>query len=374
MRITNLLLLFAIAASFASAQNITSNETGFLGYIYTGGPINLTRLNLYAANDSGLYSPQTIPFAQPNYTDGEMWIISGTVGGPYYGFDNSLTLPYLLEGNLVYGTDSRTNNIAAAIGYPGGASPRSTSPAFGINCPTYCNILRIRLRVRQDGWVIAYVNKTQAPARALLLRWADGGSGQTNGAVDDTILGAVIKRAMSFLNSTNILMYQNGAVRYLNASNSYLPSRVNYYDFEYPNASTLLIGGKGRAAGAYTANSYGFGFSPLNRTVLHASMSARMRTGGRSYYINGQRVVCALVVPWGNDVTVPILTYQYNASVATTAPLASCVAGGSVTTPAGNPFNAFTLNVTALSLPLDSYWMVTSDDTEFKAALWVYLA
>lgn len=351
----NLILMTVLAAfvGLASAQALDTSVVGPIAYIYTGSPINLTIVNSYMGNTSGLYNTILVPFASTNYTDGEVWWV-----GRMTGYGDCPLLPYLSEDDV--GMNVMGISCSNRWGWSGGSSQHEVISGFP-GCSGSCYGLRINVRLRADGWIMAYMNRTKATPRAALLRWSQGSVWGQTAAVDDTVLGITLSRTMAFLNSTrawNLPTY------------SYARTNVTYYDFEFPNATALMIGGKGLGTGSSPLHR--FGFSPLNRTVYHASISAHVQNSVAGYLINNQRFICFgnfYNYLWIGNFN---LGNSYITTVATAAPLPACNSSGGWNS-GGDPFFAWGVNLTAFPIYPNNYTYVTSEADEFKAAMWVYL-
>lgn len=363
MRYNLLLASMLLLTTLSAAQAIDTSTTALIGYFHVGSPINLAKLNLVMqyTNSSGLFPAAITPNQQTNFTEGEVWWIAGDDGNSNF----CASLPYLQEDGV--DASERAVVCPTRFGYSGdsiAAHPllisktATTVTSCGTNCPT----LVIRVRVRADGWIMAYTPRPQVATRAGLLHWRKGGRGLTTAIVDDTVLGITLNRTLQILNSS-------GAIPPVNFT--YNSNIVSYYDFEIPTATSILIGGRGTQSGGYSANTYGWGFSTGSRPILNLSMSMRAHNSQAAYYIKGFRFMCIN----SNNADTEGSTHMgvaFNIGWATSAPLAACAANTTYNTWAGGPFMALTIP-TNFNITANTFNNVTSDSTEMKAAVMMYL-
>lgn len=366
MRLYTPLIAIILLSTLGMAQAIDTNSIGLIGYMNIGGPINLTKVNANMQNGAyGLFPTATTPNQQVNFTEGEIWFIGGDTGNG----NNCFPLPYLNEDGI-RSPEERSVTCTNRWGYVGDSYYTNlnqyVTSAQIPSCSGQCAVVRIRVRIRADGWIMAYVSRSSVPYRAALLRWRYGGVGMAPALVDDTVLGTSIERMLGWLNSTNS---SNAAT----INFQYTQSNVSYYDFEFPSAAQILIGGRGTALNAYTAYTYGWGFSYGNRTLYHLSMSMRARNRITGYYINGKLFMCNTANNCDTDTTnggqCSVLPLSGNS-----APPASCPDnGGSSSSWAGVPFVAYSINTTTYNITANTFNNVTASANEMKAAVMMYI-
>lgn len=361
------LLCFALLASLAplsAAQAINPNATGLFAYMSIGGSVNLTRFSTYAGyqNSSGLFPTGAPVTSTANFVEGDVWFVSGN-----YGAEQCYGLPYLQEDSV--GTSERSPVCSSRWGFMGGNYEHQTivdsDGTFMPGCGgSGCAIFPVRVRVRADGWAMAYTLKDSVRARAALSRWRTGGAGDYAAVVDDTILGTAIERTLQVLNGSGSA----------SITSPYSASQVNYYDFEFSDATSLYVGGRGAPKTTYVAGSYGFGFNPGSRQVKHMSLSLRT-SPLNNWYVNGVRLACdrywSWPAVWADGSYVP-QTVVYRVDYGDSGPPTCGDAGGN--SRPGNPFFAFPVNLTTFHVLPNTFTNVTSDGNYLKVAMWVYLA
>lgn len=135
---------------------------------------------------------------------------------------------------------------------------------------------QVKLRVKRDGWIMAYVNDDERPNLAGLAYWNRtkdalycSGCAQNNPyGVNDTVLGEAIKRAM----------------RTATINEAYNRDSILYWHFKKPGAKTIRIFGNGNSD-YYGDDDYSYAVG----TGLNPNLGAYM-SYGMAYYYSGNYV------------------------------------------------------------------------------------
>lgn len=373
-------LMLSLLSVSAGAQAIDTGVAGLFAYMNVGGPINLN--TFYAVsqyqNNSGLYpSPAGPVNNQTNFVEGEVWFVGGEYGDAY----QCNALPYLMMNGVTSNeraAGGAGNPVACTSttgwGWSGGAwgdeSVVNQIPSTGS-----ADAVKVRVRVRADGWVMAYHNRgVSYGSRAYLLRWRSGGIGYNPGSVDDTLLGVAIQRTLQVIQASGAR----------NLGFTYTPSMVSYYDFQYTNATQLLIFGRGAPSYTYSGYSYGFGFSPGPLQVVHASVSFRaLDPDGAGnwceFRMNNKIFGC---ISNAARLRAETDSYMYSdtiwnvnmTSIYTNGnPIPSCAAGAGTASWPGNPYMATTIDPVTFNITANQFSNVTSTCDEMKVAVMLYL-
>jgi hypothetical protein len=342
-----------------------------LAYVDLGGTVNLTRFNTFAAyqNASGLFptaAGANLEYA--NFTENEVW---------FYGGEST---PFTVDCHSLPVLNEDALEISERFGSGGGDSGCQGSPRFGWAgdafmhksavspaCPSSgtCYYARFKTRVRADGWILVYHLRSLVPYRAGLLRWTRGGRGNTTGLVDDTLLGVIINRTLEVIklaaaNSTTLPLYSRS-----------LPT---YYDFEFTDATLMLVGGRGISAGGYTPGSLGFKFNRGTYSIKHVSASVRARGSNTFYYLDGtsNRTHCISSGLGPSSDTGIAVTTAFTRLVNESGAVDSLCTGPTLSPP-GNPFFAAPINTSVFNIPASTWVNVTHGGTELKYALMLLL-
>lgn len=368
MRWHLVLACVGVLSVLAGAQGIDTTQVGLFAYMNVGGNINLATLNAVAQaqNSSGLFPTAEAVVQTTNFTESNVWWVSGDIGSGSF----CVGLPYLFEDGM--SASERTTPCTNRWGFAGSVYDHASLVGVSGCSVSGCGVFKVRVRIRNDGNIMAYVFRSSlsGPAgRAALSHWNGGGKESVPAIVDDTVLGVTLQRVLQVIAGANA-----------NASglSTYLPSLVSYYDFEYSNATTILVGGRGIGNGGYApVGSTAFIFTANNRSIQQISGSWKVTSDASACLrVNGANAACRDSSNGGCTVSSAALSSNYrllaNASTTTAVTIPACASANS---PAGSPFVSFILGtLSSFGVTSTSSNNVSSTvSDELKVAFWLLL-
>jgi len=211
------LLALALAQTASAGTDINQTRAGLFAYYkLTSNEVNLTRLG----SETGLWNCGA-PTADPHYIEGYVCVDNDRVG--------------------------------------------STSGSYN----------QVRLRVKRDGWIMAYVYNDERPNLAGLVYWGRSRyylqeccSNYYEFMVNDTVLGEAIKRAMATAS----------------INEAYNRDSMLYWHFQKPGAKRIRVFGNGKSD-YYGDDDYSYAVGTQLDPTLGAYMSY-----GMGYYYGGNYV------------------------------------------------------------------------------------